>query len=91
MIRRIRDLLYDQGFTISGARNKMQEVLPTERVQSPSFSDVVEGLEVIEATNAGFLDIKGCPTKTILTGRDDRWLVIYRELREIRNLLSLSV
>jgi DNA-binding transcriptional MerR regulator len=27
MIRRIRDLLYDQGFTISGARNKMQELL----------------------------------------------------------------
>ncbi len=25
MIRRIRELLYDQGFTISGARNKMQE------------------------------------------------------------------
>jgi DNA-binding transcriptional MerR regulator len=26
MIRRIRDLLYDQGFTISGARNRLQEV-----------------------------------------------------------------
>ncbi|MDF1483656.1 MerR family transcriptional regulator [Ramlibacter sp. H39-3-26] len=26
MIRRIRDLLYDQGFTISGARNKLQEL-----------------------------------------------------------------
>ncbi len=25
MIRRIRDLLYEQGFTISGARNKLQE------------------------------------------------------------------
>jgi DNA-binding transcriptional MerR regulator len=25
MIRRIRELLYDQGFTISGARNKLQE------------------------------------------------------------------
>jgi DNA-binding transcriptional MerR regulator len=31
MIRRIRDLLYDQGFTISGARNKMQELLQDER------------------------------------------------------------
>ena len=31
MIRRIRDLLYDQGFTISGARNKMQEMVQTER------------------------------------------------------------
>jgi DNA-binding transcriptional MerR regulator len=26
MIRRIRELLYDQGFTINGARNKLQEL-----------------------------------------------------------------
>lgn len=26
MIRRIRDLLYDQGFTISGARNRLQDM-----------------------------------------------------------------
>ena len=26
LIRRIRDLLYDQGFTISGARNRLAEV-----------------------------------------------------------------
>ncbi len=31
MIRRIRDLLYDQGFTISGARNKLQELVQNER------------------------------------------------------------
>ena len=31
MIRRIRDLLYDQGFTISGARNKLQEMAQRER------------------------------------------------------------
>ncbi|MBN8749693.1 HTH-type transcriptional regulator MlrA [Xylophilus ampelinus] len=31
MIRRIRDLLYDQGFTISGARNKLQELVQIER------------------------------------------------------------
>ena len=31
MIRRIRDLLYDQGFTISGARNKLQELAQTDR------------------------------------------------------------
>jgi hypothetical protein len=27
MIRRIRDLLYDQGFTISGARNQLGDLL----------------------------------------------------------------
>ena len=26
LIRRIRDLLYDQGFTISGARNRLEEI-----------------------------------------------------------------
>jgi DNA-binding transcriptional MerR regulator len=31
MIRRIRDLLYDQGFTISGARNRLQELVQSDR------------------------------------------------------------
>ena len=33
LIRRIRDLLYDQGFTISGARNRLDEIV-TEPVKS---------------------------------------------------------
>ena len=28
LIRRIRELLYEQGFTISGARNRLGEVMP---------------------------------------------------------------
>jgi DNA-binding transcriptional MerR regulator len=28
LIRRIRELLYDQGFTISGARNRLDDVVP---------------------------------------------------------------
>ena len=31
MIRRIRDLLYEQGFTISGARNQLQELAHNQR------------------------------------------------------------
>jgi DNA-binding transcriptional MerR regulator len=31
MIRRIRDLLYEDGFTISGARNKLQDWVQAER------------------------------------------------------------
>ncbi|MBI2295069.1 MAG: MerR family transcriptional regulator, partial [Betaproteobacteria bacterium] len=27
LIRRIRELLYDQGFTISGARNRLDEIV----------------------------------------------------------------
>ena len=31
MIRRIRELLYEQGFTINGARNRLQELAQQER------------------------------------------------------------
>jgi DNA-binding transcriptional MerR regulator len=31
LIRRIRELLYDQGFTISGARNRLAEQVPAGR------------------------------------------------------------
>ena len=31
LIRRIRDLLYEQGFTISGARNQLGDAAPSER------------------------------------------------------------
>ena len=31
LIRRIRDLLYDQGFTISGARNRLDELVSEDR------------------------------------------------------------
>ncbi|MCS4509022.1 MerR family transcriptional regulator [Xylophilus ampelinus] len=34
MIRRIRDLLYDEGFTISGARGKLQEWVHAEKSTS---------------------------------------------------------
>src|SRR4030088_1941806 len=37
LIRRIRDLLYDQGFTISGARNRLDEIVtePTKTTRTP--------------------------------------------------------
>ena len=84
MIRRIRDLLYDQGFTISGARNRLQELAHPARDDSgleavpeavdfemPSMSvDTARGLS-IEAT--GFtLDSNA----------------VRKELFEIRALLS---
>ena len=53
MIRRIRDLLYDQGFTISGARNKLQElgqrgwkVSNTDSVLAIAAPDAVMSAEV---------------------------------------------
>jgi DNA-binding transcriptional MerR regulator len=42
LIRRIRDLLYDQGFTISGARNRLGDVLPPARTEAPLPEIVVQ-------------------------------------------------
>ena len=48
MVRRIRDLLYDQGFTVSGARNKLLEIGNTQTGKS-----IHEGLmlEAVKATD----------------------------------------
>jgi DNA-binding transcriptional MerR regulator len=60
LIRRIRELLYEQGFTISGARNRLAElqnghradaaeVLADEAVVVPDAE--MEGVEVVEMTS----------------------------------------
>jgi len=47
LIRRIRELLYDQGFTISGARNRLAEQAPVVRMGRSNGDAVLpdEGLE----------------------------------------------
>jgi DNA-binding transcriptional MerR regulator len=52
MIRRIRDLLYDQGFTISGARNKLQEIVQIERDKRRNGEVMLDGVEVLECRSA---------------------------------------
>jgi DNA-binding transcriptional MerR regulator len=54
MIRRIRDLLYDQGFTISGARNKLQEIVQVERDKRRAGEVMLDGVEVIEVEESSF-------------------------------------
>jgi DNA-binding transcriptional MerR regulator len=93
MIRRIRDLLYDQGFTISGARNKLQELVQGERdkrrldepdTAAPATEDVdaVEHLDdVADATSIeAFAHDAGRAELSLEQVR--------RELHEIRLLLS---
>ncbi len=46
LIRRIRDLLYDQGFTISGARNQLSEGLPPAGPQN--FRDEAEAAQALD-------------------------------------------
>ena len=90
MIRHIRDLLYDQGFTISGARNKMQEILQLEREKRRNGEVLLDGVEVVEIadfeSNEGDEDLPDASANSF----SDRWLYLRRELFEIRNLLSTA-
>jgi DNA-binding transcriptional MerR regulator len=88
MIRRIRDLLYDQGFTISGARNKLQEIVQVERDKRRAGEVMLDGVEVIEVEESSFGEsqFEDAPP-------EDRDLISHklqllkRELFEIRDLL----
>ena len=55
LIRRIRDLLYDQGFTISGARNQLGELAAAARAVGAAglTLDAANLLDDDEATTSG--------------------------------------
>ncbi|MEK9719968.1 MAG: MerR family transcriptional regulator [Quisquiliibacterium sp.] len=40
LVRRIRELLYEQGFTISGARNRLGELVQVTRGRSAASGDI---------------------------------------------------
>ncbi len=100
MIRRIRDLLYDQGFTISGARNKLQEIVQAERDKRRNGEVMLDGVEVLEGGDSVLDDFEDS------TGFDDselasselpsgsaalqRLQLVRRELIELRDLLGHS-
>src|SRR3954467_4365641 len=56
MIRRIRDLLYDQGFTISGARNKLHEIVQAETDKRRNGEVMLDGVDVIDGADSGMGD-----------------------------------
>src|SRR5512147_1540569 len=61
LIRRIRELLYEQGFTISGARNRLAEASAHARDTTPPLPDdepdeVIDMSEALEA-----LPVDGVP------------------------------
>ena len=90
MIRRIRDLLYDQGFTISGARNKLQEIVQGERDKRRAGEVMLEGVEVIEVEESSFGEsqFEDAPVEE----RDvisHKLQLLRRELFEIRDLLGV--
>jgi DNA-binding transcriptional MerR regulator len=92
MIRRIRDLLYDQGFTISGARNKIQELIQAERELKKSGLDVLDGLDApsdleLDASPFEFSDLDAEGLNGTNSDQTPMQL-IRRELQEISYLLG---
>jgi DNA-binding transcriptional MerR regulator len=90
MIRRIRDLLYDQGFTISGARNRLQELAQGER-KRPN-EPVLEGVEVIELDAADSIlpEFEDSLPPEEAEAFHQQLVQLRQELSEIRDLLSPS-
>jgi DNA-binding transcriptional MerR regulator len=91
MIRRIRDLLYDQGFTISGARNKMQELLQLERDKKIQGEVLLDGVEVIEVSDTMLRDFTDTDFGEALDAAAEPWQLVRRELSVIRDLLDSTV
>ncbi len=99
MIRRIRDLLYDQGFTISGARNKLQEIVQIERdkrrngeVMLEGVDDLGDAVDELDALSEA-ADSEGADASisSVLLGEGvsrQRLEIVRRELIEIRELLA---
>ena len=92
MIRRIRDLLYDQGFTISGARNKLQELTQHERDRRRAGEMPLEGVEAIEIDREAFDAALQYEQQEASTGSPQHGQLLIsqlrRELFEIRELLG---
>ena len=57
LIRRIRDLLYDQGFTISGARNRLDEIVTEPARMSRAAAAAKTNLAVLRKEIKNVLDI----------------------------------
>lgn len=58
LIRRIRELLYDQGFTINGARNQLGGQSNTEIKTSQVRADIILSGEMLENLRTELLNIQ---------------------------------
>jgi DNA-binding transcriptional MerR regulator len=89
MIRRIRDLLYEQGFTISGARNKLQELVQAERDKKRAGEVMLSGLDELE-DNLSLAESKLDDAWPLNLSEADasKLQLLRQELFEIRGLLD---
>jgi len=88
MIRRIRDLLYDQGFTISGARNRLQELAHTARDGTGAEGDTDAASGASELPSMLIDSAQSLSIDAVGYSLDSN--AVRKELFEIRALLSLT-
>jgi DNA-binding transcriptional MerR regulator len=87
LIRRIRDLLYDQGFTISGARNRLQDALSALR-QAPDAETVgSDEEEPMPVANGVELAAASAPNEAAAAPTSISARGLREELMSIRELL----
>ena len=92
LIRRIRDLLYEQGFTISGARNRLTEAGPRgqpEAVLDDSVDvdavDLEEVIQQLQSSRNEPVEIPQPDVSTIVLSMPQ----MRQELISIRGLLAV--
>ena len=86
LIRRIRELLYEQGFTISGARNRLDDL------EFNAKTGQVEKATNVKATITASIEPESVTLATgesVLSGFD--YKAVKAELREILNLLRADL
>jgi DNA-binding transcriptional MerR regulator len=88
MIRRIRDLLYDQGFTISGARNKMQELMDHERDKKRNGEVLLDGMEGLDPQDDTSAQAAHADIHPVSATGPQTWGQFRQELLSIRALLD---
>jgi DNA-binding transcriptional MerR regulator len=101
LIRRIRDLLYDQGFTISGARNRLADAALQSRApaaeaeeleddESDSHPSIIEtAAEHLRSTAGPGVVVAGGPEPDAAAMGGSDLQQLRTELLSIRDLLSL--
>ena len=100
MIRRIRDLLYEQGFTISGARNKMQEIAQSQRgLKKENAEDIAyddannESIEPDSFEDLSEVDVKELALESAQRASNfqasSSLPTLRRELMDIRDMLTI--
>ncbi len=90
LIRRIRELLYEQGFTISGARNRLTDLVHSRadaaglNDKEPDTADLVEADEMV--ANGAADQTEEVPVPEVIT-TEVSMIQMRQELISIRGLL----